>query len=62
MDNQTTQLWAKRGLYLFLALLILFFHLLPLNARPDRWPFPDLIIALTFAWVLQTEPDTVVGQ
>ncbi|WP_170784820.1 rod shape-determining protein MreD [Ruegeria lacuscaerulensis] len=53
MDSQTSQLWAKRGLYLFLALLILFFHLLPLNARPDRWPFPDLIIALTFAWVLR---------
>ncbi|WP_420585113.1 rod shape-determining protein MreD [Ruegeria sp.] len=53
MDNQPSQLWSKRGLYLFLAALILFLHLLPLDTKPDRWPFPDLLIALTFAWVLR---------
>jgi rod shape-determining protein MreD len=53
MDSQTSQLWSKRGLYLFLAALILFLHLLPLDTKPDRWPFPDLLIALTFAWVLR---------
>lgn len=53
MDSQTSQLWSKRVLYLFLAVLILFLHLLPLDTKPDRWPFPDLLIALTFAWVLR---------
>lgn len=53
MDSQTSQLWSKRGLYLFLATLILFLHLLPLDTKPDRWPFPELLIALTFAWVLR---------
>ncbi|WP_170333461.1 rod shape-determining protein MreD [Ruegeria arenilitoris] len=53
MDSQTSQLWLKRGLYLFLAALILFLHLLPLDTKPDRWPFPDLLIALTFVWVLR---------
>ena len=58
MDKATSQLWAKRSLYLFLAALVLFLHLLPLDTKPDRWPFPDLLIALTFAWVLR-RPDYV---
>ncbi|MES0826321.1 rod shape-determining protein MreD [Ruegeria sp. SCP11] len=53
MDSAASQLWSKRGLYLCLAALILFLHLLPLDTKPDRWPFPDLLIALTFAWVLR---------
>ena len=53
MDSQTSQLWSKRGLYLLLAALVMFLHLLPLDTQPDRWPFPDLLIALTFAWVLR---------
>lgn len=53
MDRSTSQLWTKRGLYLFLAAVIMFLHLLPLNTQPDRWPFPDILIALTFAWVLR---------
>ena len=58
MDRQVSQLWTKRGLYLFLAALIVFLHLLPLDTQPDRWPFPDLLMALTFAWVLR-RPDYV---
>ncbi len=53
MDSQTSQLWTKRGLYLLLAALVMFLHLLPLDTQPDRWPFPDVLIALTFAWVLR---------
>ncbi|WP_037316993.1 hypothetical protein [Ruegeria halocynthiae] len=53
MDSQVSQLWSKRGLFLLLAALIMFLHLLPLDTQPDRWPFPDLLIALTFAWVLR---------
>jgi rod shape-determining protein MreD len=53
MDRQTSHLWLKRSLYVFLALLIMFLHLLPLDTQPDRWPFPDMLIALTFAWVLR---------
>lgn len=53
MDRPTSYIWAMRGLYVLIAFLVLFLHLLPLNAQPDRWPFPDVIIALTFAWVLR---------
>ncbi len=53
MDRPASYHWAMRGLYVLLAFLVLFLHLLPLNAQPDRWPFPDVMIALTFAWVLR---------
>jgi len=53
MDSRVSQLWSQRGLYLFLAALVMFLHLLPLDTQPDRWPFPDVLIALTFAWVLR---------
>ncbi|WP_171130806.1 MULTISPECIES: rod shape-determining protein MreD [unclassified Ruegeria] len=53
MDRPVSQLWGKRCLYLGLALAIMFLHLLPLDTKPDRWPFPDFLIALTFAWVMR---------
>ncbi|MEO1108693.1 MAG: rod shape-determining protein MreD [Pseudomonadota bacterium] len=53
MDRPASYNWAMRGLYVMIAFLVLFLHLLPLNAQPDRWPFPDVTIALTFAWVLR---------
>lgn len=53
MDRSSSQLWIKRCLYVMLAFAILFLHLLPLDTQPDRWPFPDILIALTFAWVLR---------
>ena len=58
MDKPASHNWAMRGLYVVLVFLVLFLHLLPLNAQPDRWPFPDVMIALTFAWVLR-RPDYV---
>jgi len=41
-----------------LALVITFFHLLPLDTLPRRWAPPDLLIALAFAWSLR-RPDYV---
>ena len=48
-----TSIWWKRGLYLLLALAILFWNLLPLSTLPPSWAGPDLLIALTFAWALR---------
>ncbi|MBO9445544.1 rod shape-determining protein MreD [Ruegeria sp. R14_0] len=58
MDRQISHIWIMRALYLFLAVLIMFLHLLPLDTQPDRWPFPDFLIAMTFVWVLR-QPDYV---
>ncbi len=48
-----SSLWWMRGLYLLLALLILFWSLLPLSTLPPTWTGPDLLVALTFAWALR---------
>lgn len=46
-------LWTMRALYAGLCLAIIFLHLLPLDTVPRGWAGPDLVLALTFAWVLR---------
>jgi rod shape-determining protein MreD len=41
-----------------LALILMFFHLLPLDTLPSRWAPPDLLLALALAWSLR-RPDFV---
>jgi rod shape-determining protein MreD len=41
-----------------LALVLIFFHLLPLDTLPSRWAPPDLLLALALAWSLR-RPDFV---
>lgn len=48
--------WLMRMAFIGLALLIIFFHLLPLDTVPRRWAPPDLLIACAFAWSLR-RPD-----
>jgi rod shape-determining protein MreD len=55
-ELSTSRLWLMRAGFVGLALLILFFHLLPLDTLPRRWAPPDLLIAFAFAWVLR-RPD-----
>ncbi|WP_288940074.1 rod shape-determining protein MreD [uncultured Roseovarius sp.] len=47
-----------RILYLVLCLALVFLHLLPLDTLPRGWAGPDLMLAMTFAWVLR-RPDYV---
>ncbi len=53
-----SHIWAMRIWYLVIALLIMFFHLIPLETVPRSWAPPDLLIAVTFAWALR-RPDFV---
>ncbi len=50
--------WLMRAAFAGLALLIMFFHLLPLDTLPHSWAPPDLLVAFAFAWVLR-RPDYV---
>ncbi|MHA7851507.1 rod shape-determining protein MreD [Roseovarius sp.] len=50
--------WAMRMLFGVLCLLLIFLHLLPLQLLPRGWAGPDVMLALTFAWVLR-RPDFV---
>ena len=48
-----TRLWLMRAGFLMLALVILFFHLLPLETTPRAWAGPDLLLAFALAWSLR---------
>lgn len=51
-----SRLWLMRTAFLGLALLIMFFHLIPLDTVPRHWAPPDFLIAVSFAWCLR-RPD-----
>lgn len=53
-----TEFWrldtlAHLGLWLLIAALSILARLLPLSVAPESWPGPDLLLALTLAWVLR---------
>lgn len=50
------RIWLMRAGFVGLALLIIFFHLLPLDTLPRRWAPPDLVLAFALAWTLR-RPD-----
>ncbi len=55
-DKQTP--WIMRALYLMICLSLLFVQLLPLDTLPRLWAAPDLMVAVSFAWVIR-RPDCV---
>ncbi|NNE53411.1 MAG: rod shape-determining protein MreD [Sulfitobacter sp.] len=52
-DLSATRLWLMRGAFLLLTMVILFFHLLPLDTRPRTWAGPDLLLCFACAWSLR---------
>lgn len=50
------QVWFYRGIFILLAILILFARLLPLGTLPGHLPGPDLLMCLLLAWVMR-RPD-----
>ncbi|GAA6174120.1 rod shape-determining protein MreD [Sulfitobacter pacificus] len=57
-DLSATRLWLMRAAFLLLTLVILFFHLLPLETTPRRWAAPDFLLCFALAWSLR-RPDYV---
>jgi rod shape-determining protein MreD len=49
-------LWFYRVMFVIIALVLLFFRLLPLGTLAGQWPGPDLLLCLTFVWVMR-RPD-----
>lgn len=56
--HSQSHVWIMRAWFLALALLLLLFHLLPLDTLPRSWAPPDLLMAFAFAWALR-RPDFV---
>ena len=52
-ESSLRRITVFRLLWVLLALFIIFFQLLPLNTLPTKWPGPDLLVALTFAWAMR---------
>ncbi|UWQ90671.1 rod shape-determining protein MreD [Aliisedimentitalea scapharcae] len=57
-ELMTSRNWLMQSVFLTLCMLVIFFHLLPLTTLPARWPAPDLLICLVFAWGMR-RPDYV---
>lgn len=51
-----SDIWLYRGLFLVIALVLLFARLLPLGSEPGDWPGPDLLLCVIFAWATR-RPD-----
>lgn len=57
-ERRTPGIWAMRLVFTGLCLGLIFLHLLPLDTLPRGWAGPDLMLALTCAWVIR-RPDFV---
>ncbi|MEZ5685654.1 MAG: rod shape-determining protein MreD [Paracoccaceae bacterium] len=58
VDPATRSRALHRALYLGLAALVMFLRLLPVNGGANSFPGPDMMLALTFAWLMR-RPDYV---
>ena len=50
-DSPAARIWIGRGVYLAVATAIVFLQLLPLDTAPPAWAPPDVLLAVTLAWV-----------
>lgn len=55
-DAWRSSVWVFRGLFVGIALLLLYLRLLPLGSEAGDWPGPDLMLCLIFAWATR-RPD-----
>lgn len=53
VDPATSRLWGYRFLFLWLICVFVFVRLLPMGNFASPLPGPDLMLALTFAWLLR---------
>jgi len=53
IDRLTLQRWLYRLLFVGLAGLIIFVRLVPLDIGGGRFPGPDVLLCLTFAWAMR---------
>lgn len=58
VDPVVAHRWGWRAGFVGLAAVFWFLRILPLDTLPQGWPGPDLLLALTFAWVIR-RPDYV---
>ncbi|MEL7097232.1 MAG: rod shape-determining protein MreD [Pseudomonadota bacterium] len=52
-DASSSRLWAMRGGFVLLVMVILFFHLLPQQMVPRAWAGPEWVTLFAFAWAVR---------
>ncbi|MEJ5218359.1 rod shape-determining protein MreD [Cognatishimia sp. D5M38] len=55
-ENLTARLWLMRAAFVALALLVIFWQLLPMETVPRRFTGPDMLLVMCVLWVLR-RPD-----
>ncbi len=60
-ERTQSRIWVMRAIYVAICMLVIFLHLLPLDTSPRSWAGPDLILALTCAWVVRRPELTPVS-
>jgi rod shape-determining protein MreD len=53
--------WTYRAMFLILCLVVITFKMLPLGLNDQGLPGPDLLLALTLAWVLRQPAVVPIG-
>lgn len=60
-DPVALRVWTGRGIFLAVAAVLIFVRLLPFDSRPGELPAPDMLLAVTAAWVLRRPAHVPVG-
>ncbi|MFQ1702502.1 rod shape-determining protein MreD [Loktanella agnita] len=55
-ETHVARLWMNRSAFVLLAFVLIVTRLVPLDARPDTWAPPDILLAMTLVWVAR-RPD-----
>lgn len=53
IDRPDARIWPMRAVFVLVAMLLLYLRLLPLDNPAGAWGAPDLLLAMSFAWVLR---------
>ena len=57
-ESQAARRWLGRSVFVIISLVLLFAQMLPLQTAPRPWAPPDVLLAMTLAWVIR-RPDLV---
>lgn len=50
-DRTDPRIWMNRGVFVLAAFVIVVAQMVPLDMRPVNWSGPDILLAMTLAWV-----------
>ena len=55
-ERTDPRIWMNRGIYILAAFVIIVAELVPLDMQPSNWAWPNIMLAMTLAWVAR-KPD-----